>query len=310
MPLGLRLAPLAPRSEADARVRLPRLPSFPCRPSVSTERIGSPVKIDGAVAIVTGASRGIGRATALALHGKGATVGLVARSRDELEELAQQLGSRTGFAMADVAERDQVEAAIAHLVDTLGPIDILVNNAGIGAYASMLEEVPDRFERLMRVNYLGTVYATLAVLDSMVHRHKGHIVNVASVAGKLGAPFEAAYSASKFAVVGMSESLAAEAHPFGVAVSLVNPGPVHTDFTKARGVPFKRSVPRPVSPERIASLVVRAIEDDRFEQTIPRWLRGGSIARAIAPNLYRRGLFRNSAKEGASLVRRMEERKT
>jgi len=272
--------------------------------------MGSPMKIDGAVAIVTGASRGIGRATALALHGNGATVGLVARSRGELAELAQQLGPRAGSAVADVAEPDQVEAAIAHLVDTLGPIDILVNNAGIGAYASMLEEVPDRFERLMRVNYLGTVYATLAVLDSMVHRHKGHIVNVASVAGKLGAPFEAAYSASKFAVVGMSEALAAEVHPFGVAVSLVNPGPVDTDFTNARGVPFQRSVPRPVSPDRVAALVVRAIEDDRFEQTIPRWLRSGSIARAIAPNLYRKGLFRDSAKEGASLVHRMEERKT
>jgi len=264
------------------------------------------VKIDGTVAIVTGASRGIGRATALALHDKGATVGLVARSRGELEELAQQLGPRTGLAMADVAERDQVEAAITHLVGTLGPIDILVNNAGIGAYASMLEEAPDTFARLMRINYLGTVYATLAVLDGMVARRKGHIVNVASVAGKLGAPFEAAYSASKFAVVGMSESLAAEVHPFGIAVSLVNPGPVATDFTKARGVPFQRSVPRPVRPERVAALVIRAIEDDRFEQTIPRWLRSGSIARAMAPNLYRRGLFRDSAKEGASLVQRME----
>ena len=99
----------------------------------------------------------------------------------------------------------------------------------------------------------------------------------------------------------MSESLAAEMHPFGVAVSPVNPGPVDTDFTKARGVPFQRSVPHPVSPERVAALVVRAVEDDRFEQTIPRWLRSGSIARAIAPNLYRRGLFRQSAKEGASL---------
>jgi short-subunit dehydrogenase len=225
------------------------------------------VKIDRAVAIVTGASRGIGRATVLALHARGATVGLVARSGSELEELAQP-------------------------------------------YASMLEEAPDTFERLMRVNYLGTVYATLAVLDSMVHRHKGHIVKVASVAGRLGAPFGAAYSASKFAVVGMSEALAAEVHPFGVAVSLVNPGPVDTDFTNARGVPFQRSVPRSISPDRVAALVVRAIEDDRFEQTIPRWLRSGSIARAMAPNLYRKGLFRDSAKEGASLVHRMEGRKT
>jgi 3-oxoacyl-[acyl-carrier protein] reductase len=268
------------------------------------------VRIAGTVAVITGASRGIGRATARALHSRGATVGLVARSRAELDELAHELGPGAGFAMADVAERDQVEAAIAHLAETLGPVDILVNNAGIGAYGSMLEEAPDTFEHLMRVNYLGTVYATLAVLDSMVRRHKGHIVNVASVAGKLGAPFEAAYSASKFAVVGMSESLAAEVHPFGIAVSLVNPGPVDTDFTKARGVPFQRSVPRPLRAERVAASVVIAIEDDRFEQTIPRWLRSGSVARAIAPNLYRRGLFRDSAKDAASLVHRTEERRT
>ena len=268
------------------------------------------MKTAGAVAVVTGASRGIGRATARALHERGAAVGLVARSGGELDALARELGSRAATATADVADRDQVGAAMTRLSATLGPVDILVNNAGVGAYASMLEEAPATFERLMRVNYLGTVYATLAVLDGMVARRKGHIVNVASVAGKLGAPFEAAYSASKFAVVGMSESLAAEVHPFGVAVSLVNPGPVDTDFTKARGVPFQRSVPRPVRPERVAELVLRAVEDDRFEQTVPRWLRTGSIARAIAPSLYRRGLFRDSARDAASLVQRMEERTT
>jgi 3-oxoacyl-[acyl-carrier protein] reductase len=266
------------------------------------------VKIDGSVAVVTGASRGIGRATARALHERGATLGLIARSRDELATLARELGEHAGIATADVADRDQVDSAIAHLAGVLGPIDILVNNAGIGAYASMLEEAPDAYERLMRVNYLGTVYATLAVLDSMASRRRGHIVNVASIAGKVGAPFEAAYSASKFAVVGMSESLAAEVQAFGIAVSLVNPGPVDTDFTDARGVPFQRSIPRPVRAERVASAIVKAIEDDRFEQTIPRWLRTGILARAIAPSLYRKGLFRDSAKDAASLVRRVEER--
>jgi short-subunit dehydrogenase len=266
------------------------------------------MKIDGTVAVVTGASRGIGRVTARALHEHGAAVGLIARSRDELDEVAAELGSRTTVAVADIAIRDDVEAAIAQVTEDLGPISILVNNAGIGAYASMLEEEPDTYERLMRVNYLGTVYATLAVLDSMASRRSGHIVNVASVAGKLGAPFEAAYSASKFAVVGMSESLAAEVHPFGIAVSLVNPGPVATHFTEARGVPFQRAVPRPVQPERIADAIVKAIERNRFEQSIPRWLRSGSVVRALAPGLYRKGLQRDSAKAGALLVRRVQER--
>jgi len=265
------------------------------------------VKVAGSVAIVTGASRGIGRATARALHDRGATVGLIARSRRELDELAHELEPTAQVATADVARCDQVRRAIAHLTERFGRVDVLVNNAGIGAYASMLEETPDTFEHLMRVNYLGTVYATLAVLEGMMERRSGHIVNVASVAGKLGAPFEAAYSASKFAVVGMSESLAAEVHPFGIAVSLINPGPVDTDFARARGVPFQRSVPHPIDADRVAESIVGAIEGDRFEQTIPRWLRAGIVARAIAPNLYRRGLFRATARATASLAHRKAE---
>jgi 3-oxoacyl-[acyl-carrier protein] reductase len=264
------------------------------------------MKVDGSVAFVTGASRGIGRATAAALHRRGATVGLLARTKEELDELAMSLGTRTAVAVADVGERVSVESAIGELVDALGPADILVNNAGLGAYASMLEESADTYEHLMRINYLGTVYATRAVLASMADRRRGHIVNVASIAGRVGAPFEAAYSASKFAVVGMTESLAAEVQGFGISVSLVNPGPVETHFTEARGVPFQRKIPRPVSAERVALAVIAAIEHDRFEQTIPRWLGIGSVVRAMAPNLYRRGLLRDSAREAALLVKRQQ----
>jgi short-subunit dehydrogenase len=226
----------------------------------------------------------------------------------DLDELARSLGSNCAAAVADVGDRASVDAAIAELVEALGPADILVNNAGLGAYASMLEESVDTYERLIRVNYLGTVYATLAVLPSMAERRRGHLVNVASIAGRVGAPFEAAYSASKFAVVGLSESLAAEVQGFGISVSLVNPGPVETHFTAARGVPFQRKVPRPVRAEQIADAVVEAIEHDRFERTIPRWLRSGSIVRALTPNLYRRGLLRNTAKEAAALVQRIDAR--
>jgi 3-oxoacyl-[acyl-carrier protein] reductase len=265
------------------------------------------MKVQGSVAVVTGASRGIGEATARALHERGASVGLIARSRADLDELAATLGSRVAVATADVGDEHEIEQAITSVTTELGPPDILVNNAGIGAYAAMLDEDPETFERLMRVNYLGTVHATLAVLPGMAERRRGHIVNVASVAGKLGAPFEAAYSASKFAVVGLSESLAAEMQAFDVHVSLVNPGPVRTHFTEARGVPFQRDVPKPVTPERIADAIVAAIERDLFEQTIPKWLRIGSVARAIVPNLYRSGLLRDSAKEADAFARRFEE---
>lgn len=265
------------------------------------------MKLNGRVAYVTGASRGIGSATAQALSRRGATVGLIARNGSDLDEVKSRLSLNSAAAVADVSDRDELNGAIDHLTDAIGPPDILVNNAGIGAYAAMLEESAETFERLMRVNYLGTVYATLAVLPGMAERRRGHIVNVASVAGRLGAPFEAAYSGSKFAVVGLSESLSAEMAPFGVEVSLVNTGPVATGFTDARGVPFQRKIPRPQKPSRIADAVLHAIESGRFEQTIPRWLRLGIVTRAVAPGLYRRGLIRDSAAESAELVQRTEE---
>jgi short-subunit dehydrogenase len=268
------------------------------------------VRLDGAVALVTGASRGIGRETASLLHARGARVGLLARTRTDLDALAQSLGSRAAVAVGDLADRASVARAVETLTDALGPVDVLVNNGGIGAYASVLEESPETFERLIQVNYLGTVYATLAVLPSMVERRRGHIVNVASIAGRVGAPFEAAYSASKFAVVGMSEALAAEVQGLGVAVSLVNPGPVETHFTAARGVPFQRRFPRPLRPARVAAAVVSAVERDRFEQTMPRWLRSGPVVRALAPGLYRRALLGSTRREAEELVRRVDTRKS
>ncbi|MBX3287085.1 MAG: SDR family NAD(P)-dependent oxidoreductase, partial [Actinobacteria bacterium] len=169
---------------------------------------------------------------------------------------------------------------------------------------SVLDEDPDTYERLVRVNYLGTVHPTLAVLPGMAERHEGHIVNVASIAGLLGAPFEAAYSASKFAVVGFTESLTAEVAPLGIQVSLVNPGPVRTHFAETRGVPFQRTVPRPLHPRTVADAVVAAVDADRFEQVRPRWLRTGVVVRVLAPGLYRRGLVRDSAAATKVLVDR------
>lgn len=266
------------------------------------------VRLDKAVSVVTGASRGIGEATAEALHREGSAVGLVARSCDDLERVADRLrragGAPVLTAVADVADRAAVTESMARLEKDFGRIDVLVNNAGVGAYASVFDEDPDAYERLVRVNYLGTVHPTLAVLAGMAERHQGHIVNVASVAGLLGAPFEAAYSASKFAVVGFTESLTAEVAPLGIEVSLVNPGPVRTHFTEARGVPFQRAVPRPLDPTVVARAVVAAVRGRRFEQVLPRWLRTGVAVRALAPGLYRKGLVRDSASAAQVLVDR------
>jgi 3-oxoacyl-[acyl-carrier protein] reductase len=247
------------------------------------------VRWDGSVAVITGASRGIGRQIALAAARHGARLGLVARSRNELETVLTETGGRGAVATADIGERDEVEAAIAALAAELGPIDILVNNAGVGSWSAVADTDVEVYERLMRLNYLGTVYATKAVLPSMLERGRGHIVNVGSIAGRIGAPFEAAYSASKFAVSGFTECLAVEVHSRGVGVSMVNPGPVQTDFFDARGVPYARKTPKPVPASDVADAVIAAVEKDRLEQFVPGYLRSANTARHLLPGVYRWG---------------------
>src|SRR5437763_14110260 len=244
---------------------------------------------NGSVAVVTGASRGIGRAVARTAAARGARVGLVARTRQDLEAVLAEIGGRGAIATADMADREQAEAAIEALASELGPVEILVNNAGVGAYGPVLDAPVEDFERLMRVNYFSAVYATKAVLPSMVERGRGHIVNLASVAGRFGAPLEAAYSASKFAMVGFTEALAFEVGPRGVGVSMVNPGPVDTEFFERRGHPYARSRPKPVPAERVAAAVIDVVEHNRLERIIPPSLRPALVFKDMLPPLYRFG---------------------
>ena len=252
---------------------------------------------EGSVAVITGASRGIGKAVALAAAQRGAQVGLISRSQDELDAVLKEAGGRGAVSIADVGRRDDIERALLELGGALGPIDILVNNAGIGAYTAFADEDVETFERLMRVNYLGTIYAMKAVLPGMLARGRGHIVNVASIAGRIGAPFEAAYSGSKFAVVGLSEAVAIEVGTKGVGISLVNPGPVETDFFETRGVPYARSTPKQVSAERVARDVIKAVEKNKLETYVPKWLGAAAISRLVMPPIYRAGTTRTFRKE-------------
>ena len=250
------------------------------------------MKWQGSVAFITGASRGIGREVVRMAAAKGAQVGLISRSEDELRELLTEVGGRGAIAVADVADRGQTDEAIAKLTSELGPADILVNNAGIGAFGAVADTDIDTFERLMRINYLGTVYATKAVLPGMLERRRGHIVSVASIAGRIGAPLEAAYSATKFAVVGFSEALAIELAPRGIGVSIVNPGPVKTEFFNARGVPYQRKTPKPLEVGRVARDVIDVVEHNKLETYLPRWLRQAVVSRVLFPPLFKKGTLR------------------
>jgi len=244
----------------------------------------------GAVAVVTGASRGIGRAVARAAAARGARVGLVARSKDDLERVLAEIEGKGAVALADVSDETDVARALGEIERALGPIEILVNNAGIGAYGAFELAATDVFERLMRVNYFGTLYPMRAALPGMLRRGAGHIVNVVSIAGRIGAPLEAAYSASKFAVAGLTEAVALEVADRGVSVAMVHPGPVDTEFFETRGHPYVLRSPRPVPVDRVARAVIAAVDRRVPEQFVPAWLGSAYAVRVVVPPLYRGGV--------------------
>ncbi|MCU1427784.1 MAG: Estradiol 17-beta-dehydrogenase [Actinomycetia bacterium] len=249
--------------------------------------------LDGAVVAVTGASRGIGAAVANAVAARGARLGLIARTGHDLDGVLGNLGVEGVAVTADIADRSATIDAVAEVEAALGPIDVLVANAGIGAYGPFVDMSYEELERLVSVNVLGTMYAVKAVLPGMVARRRGHVVTIGSIAGRIGSPFEAAYSATKFAGVGFTEALAVEVAPYGVAVSLVNPGVVATEFGNARGHPYDRDRPKPISAESVASAVVAAIEAGSAETYVPRWFRSAVVTRHLVPPLFRWGTARS-----------------
>ena len=254
---------------------------------------GRGLRLDGATVLVTGASRGIGRAVAARAVRRGARVGLIARSGRDLEAVRTEIGGMSATATADVADREQVGAAIRALEAELGPTDVLVANAGIGAYGPFSDIPVEEVERLVRVNLLGTVYPLKAVLPGMLDRGRGHLVVVSSVAGRFGSPFEAAYAATKFAQTGLAEAMSVELEGRGVGVSIVNPGVVDTDFFEARGHAYDRPFPKPISADRVAEAVIGAVESGRSEVFVPRWFKYALAVRHLSPAVYARGTRRS-----------------
>ena len=233
------------------------------------------------VALVTGGARGIGRATAQRLVGAGMRVAVGdLDTPDVAGTLGLQLDvtDRASFAaFADAAERE------------LGPVDVLVNNAGIMHVGAFLEEDDPATERMLGVNVRGVLNGMKEVLPRMVERGAGHLVNVASTAGRVGYPGGATYCGTKFFVVGLSEAVRQELRGTGVEVSCVMPGIVNTELTE--GLPRPRGA-RSIEPEDVADAIVGALRRPRFDVYAPRslgWAIGGSHA---VPRRAREGLAR------------------
>lgn len=190
-------------------------------------------RLQDKVAIVTGASRGIGYAIAEAMLAEGARVALASRDASRGQAALERLGygrDRSFFVTTDVSERDQVDQLVERTQTTFGPVQILVNNAGIHDKAPFTQESEELWDRMYRVNVLGSVLPAQAVVPNMKENGGGSIVNISSKAGVVGEPGHTAYSASKGAVIAMSRGMAVELAPHGIRVNVICPGPVETDM--------------------------------------------------------------------------------
>lgn len=224
-------------------------------------------RLSGQAVLITGASSGIGRMTSLAMARAGANVELVARRAPRLQEVAAEIRAQGGASdvfPGDVTDPQILEGAVEQCVRRFGRLDVLVNNAGEGLFATIEQTTPADLERMLAVNLKGTFYGVKAALPVMHRQGSGHIINVASTAGRRGLPYVGAYSAAKFAVVGLTESLRSELIGTGIKVSLVLPGTTRTDFfdVALRRTEYHRGKVGPVEEaetvaERIVDVALR-----------------------------------------------------
>ncbi len=190
-------------------------------------------KKEQSVAIVTGASSGIGKATALAFARRKYAVVIAARREDPLEQLRKECEACGAACLAvptDVSQQEQVEALVEAAVQRFGRVDVMVNNAGYGVHARVHETTADQMRRIFDTNFFGVFYGCKAVAPVMIRQQSGHIFNVSSVIGKRGSPFNGAYSATKFAVCGLTDSMRVEMLEHKVHVTSVCPGLTDTEF--------------------------------------------------------------------------------
>ncbi len=218
--------------------------------------------LKGKIALVTGAGKGIGKAIATALANEGAHVGLIARTEKDLTTLAKELenlGVKTAIAVADISNMDEVTAAVEKISLALGNIDFLINNAGTGTFGKFLELEPAVWENMIRVNLFGVYYTIRAVLPQMIERKTGDIINISSTAGKSGAATTSAYSASKFAVFGLSESLMQEVRKHNIRVTTLAPSTIVTDLAQSAGL-LKENTDQVMHPSDFAELIVAQLK--------------------------------------------------
>lgn len=258
------------------------------------KRLGS---FEGRGVLVTGASSGIGRGLALEAGGRGARVALVARRRDKLEEVAREIAESGGEAFvieADLGDRAQATRAMERAQEVLGAVDIAMLNAGFGRHQMLVEHDLDDAERMIQVNVLGTLYCASPLAQAMAARGEGWLVFMASVAGLVPVPGEAVYAASKFAVVGLAESISIELEPEGVHVLTVCPGAVNTDFVPPEELDRMPEAGRKmmIESDEVVAATFKALDKGKRRIIVPKKLEVAVAVRGVAPSVVRSGTAR------------------
>jgi len=219
----------------------------------------------GKIALVTGAGKGIGKAVAIALAKEGVHVGLIARTENDLKVVAEEikaLGVKVSYGIADISKMEQVIAAVEKIEAELGLVDILINNAGTGTFAKFMEMEPADWENIVKVNLFGVYYTTRAVLPQMIERQTGDIINISSTAGKNGGAVTSAYSASKFGVFGLGESLMQEVRKHNIRVTTLAPSTIVTELSQSANL-ITGDAERVMHPEDFAEYIIATLKLNR-----------------------------------------------
>jgi NADP-dependent 3-hydroxy acid dehydrogenase YdfG len=226
-----------------------------------------PRSLRGKVVAITGGARGIGKATARALILKGAKVAIGDLDKDLADQTASELGGDTIALELDVTRRDSFEGFLDQVEERLGSLDVLVNNAGIMPLGKFVEEDDDTAHRMVDINVHGVMYGMKLAIPRMERRNSGHVVNIASQAGKTGFPGGATYCGTKHFVVGVSEAVRAELRDTDIEISCVMPAVVNTEL--GSGLTETRAV-KVLEPEDVADEIVKALERPKFDVWVPR----------------------------------------
>ncbi|MDR6967565.1 3-oxoacyl-[acyl-carrier protein] reductase [Flavobacterium arsenatis] len=218
--------------------------------------------LKGKKAIITGGGKGLGKATAIAFAKEGIDVAITGRNEQNLIDTVSELkalGVNAIYEKFDVSNHQEVKTAIKNIINTFGTVDILVNNAGIASFGTFLEMSPEKWNDIMQTNVMGMYYVTKEVLPFLIEKNQGDIINVSSTAGLTGNAGTSAYSASKFAVIGLSEALMKEVRKNNIRVCTLTPSTIASDMSLELGI-TDGNVEKVLQPEDFAELIVASLQ--------------------------------------------------